>query len=273
MNLLLGTMERLPVLPSLAPGLSAVCIGVAVVVWPRPPDRGPGKGGRGPQLVDRGRPGGPRTGQPRLVWAARLVRPARVDRLARTSRRRRRHAESDAALLAEALAPCLAAGLPPTVALELAAGSVASEGLARRCALAAAEAAATGSSLGSALRRLATHANDPGLAHLARAWVLSEELGAPLADAVTSTAAAVRERQAAQRRLTAATAGARTSMAVLAALPVAGPLASALVGVSPARLYDSPLGATSALLGLALCGIGLWWARVIIRRASTPQAI
>jgi tight adherence protein B len=238
---------NLQTLPALEPHLAALCAAIAVAAWPRPPR---------PSLTS-----GPPSGR---------IRPPSPDRRL-TPRRGRR--ESGAALLAEALAPCLASGLPPAAALRLAVESTPPGSIARECADAAVRAAGKGMPVGAVLQRVAADAGDPDLAQLARAWQVSESLGAPLADAVAGTAKLVRERQACAGRLAAATAGARTSMMVLAALPAAGPVASLLVGVSPASLYRSRISAVAVLIGAGLAIGGLCWARQIVHRASQPEAL
>lgn len=108
------------------------------------------------------------------------------------------------------------------------------------------------------------------LALLAAAWRLTEQVGAGAADVTAAAAAAVRGRRAAAERADVVAAGPRTSMWVLTALPLAGPLTGALVGVGPDRLYGSAAGRTAALVGLVLTGVGWWWARSILRRAGRP---
>lgn len=108
------------------------------------------------------------------------------------------------------------------------------------------------------------------LALLASAWRLAEQVGAGAADVTTAAAAAVRGRRAAAERADVVAAGPRTSMWVLTALPLAGPLAGALVGVGPDRLYGFAAGRTAAVVGLVLTGLGWWWARSILRRAARP---
>ncbi len=236
-------------LPAMEPRLAALCAAVAVVAWPQRPF-----------FLSRSRSGpATRTRSPLATTAG--------------HRRTRAGAGSGSAELAEALVPCLAAGLPPASALAVAAGSMAPDSRVALCARSAAEEAARGVPVGPGLQREAVAARDQDLAHLARAWQLSESLGAPLADAVASSARVARQRQAAARRLGAATAGARTSMGVLALLPAAGPLAGLMLGVSPVRLFASRLSAVSAAIGLALALLGWVWARALVRRAAQPKAL
>jgi tight adherence protein B len=169
--------------------------------------------------------------------------------------------------------PCLAAGLPPAAALRIAAAAIAPGTTAAVSARSAAEDAARGLPVGERLHQAAAGARDDDLAHLARAWQLSESLGAPLGDAVATCARAVRERQTVSRKLGAATAGAHTSMGVLALLPVVGPVAALFLGVSPVQLFASRVSAVSAVMGLALAASGWAWARALVRRAARPRSL
>ena len=109
---------------------------------------------------------------------------------------------------------------------------------------------------------------------LARAWTLSEETGVPLADALATAARVMRARQAGERSLAAATAGARASMALLALLPAAGPAIGLLFGFSPLGLYTgSPAAAASVVTGVLLGLAGLAWSRSILRHAMRPQVV
>jgi len=108
------------------------------------------------------------------------------------------------------------------------------------------------------------------LALLAAAWRLAEEVGAAAAAVTTSAAASVRERRAAAQRAAVAVAGPHASMVLLSALPLAGPAAAVLVGLSPGRLYDSAASRLLAICGLLLTATGWWWARALLRRARRP---
>lgn len=108
------------------------------------------------------------------------------------------------------------------------------------------------------------------LAALIAAWRLSEHVGAPAA-AVTATAArSVRDRREARDRLEVASSGPRTSMMLLSALPLLGPLGGAAAGVGPMRLYAGVAGAGSLVTGCVLTLVGWWWARSLLRRACLP---
>ena len=105
---------------------------------------------------------------------------------------------------------------------------------------------------------------------LVAAWRLAEEAGAPAAEVTAAAAGAVRERRAARLRAGVAVAGPRTSMWLLTALPLVGPVGGALVGFGPERLYASGPARTVALVGLVLTAGGWWWARSVLTRAARP---
>lgn len=245
----LATVMSTTSLPVLGPRLAALCAAVAVMAWPRRPS-----------LLTQEHTGSDDQ--------ARSLR----SHLGMV-RRQPREAGSGTAELAEALVPCLAAGLPPASALRIAAAGIAPGTTVAAGARSAAEDAARGLPVGKRLDQAAAQAGDDDLAQLARAWQLSESLGAPLGDAVATSARAVRERQAVSRKLGAATAGAHASMGVLALLPVVGPLAGLVLGVSPVQLFASRVSAASAVMGLVLAASGWAWARALVRRAARPRSL
>ena len=108
------------------------------------------------------------------------------------------------------------------------------------------------------------------LALLAAAWRLAEHVGAAASAVTSSAAASVRERRATADRTAVVVAGPRASMLLLSALPLAGPAAALLVGLSPGRLYDSAASRLLGTLGLLLTALGWWWARRLLRRARRP---
>ena len=108
------------------------------------------------------------------------------------------------------------------------------------------------------------------LALLVAAWRLAEEVGAAASAVPAWAAASVRERRAAADRTAVVVAGPRASMLLLSALPLAGPAAAMLVGLSPGRLYDSTASRLLGATGLLLTAIGWWWARGLLRRAGRP---
>ncbi|WP_392543265.1 hypothetical protein [Oryzobacter telluris] len=108
--------------------------------------------------------------------------------------------------------------------------------------------------------------HDLGL--LAAAWRLAEDAGAPAAVVTAAAADAVRERHVSRGRAEVAVAGPRTSMMLLTALPLVGPVGGVLVGLGPDRLYASTAARVTAMVGVLLTGVGWLWARAVLRRAA-----
>jgi len=105
---------------------------------------------------------------------------------------------------------------------------------------------------------------------LIAAWTLAERVGAAASTVTASAAASIRERHGAADRTAVVVAGPRASMVLLSALPLAGPAVAALVGMPPARLYDSGASRVLAATGVLLTVLGWWWARTLLRRAGRP---
>ena len=152
------------------------------------------------------------------------------------SRRRRAGGRTTADLLAvvEAVLPALEAGLTPGAALALAA-DVAPAGSRPRADAAAGDRLAAAQRPGRADRpgsgrRPPRQPRAPELRLLAQAWSLTEDLGAPLAEAMRTTAGLLRARLRAERRTAGAVAGARATMNVLTALPFGGPFVAVALG-------------------------------------------
>jgi tight adherence protein B len=192
---------------------------------------------------------------------------------------RRRRARADDALeglaeLVEVLAPPLRAGVEPAAAV-----AIAAEAVGRRPGLsplvdALSSAARRGDPLGGAWQRQAHDSGSAELAFLARAWLLSEEAGVPLATMLTTVSRVLRARQAAARALASSTAAARASMTVLTLLPAAGPAVGLLFGFSPLALYTATPAAGASLLTGGLLTAGGWaWSRSILRRALEPEVV
>ena len=152
------------------------------------------------------------------------------------------------------LAAALRAGLPPAEALALAADSSVPAVQERlRVVL---EAAREGRPCAPAWVRTARASARTELELLARSWAISEQLGAPLADAVDSAARSARSHRELSGALETATAGARTTATLLTLLPIAGIGIALTMGIGPTELYGSPVALVSLLAGLALIGVG-----------------
>lgn len=171
--------------------------------------------------------------------------------------------------LVDALAPALAAGLGPSRAWELAALATCAGGDPRVVEIArvAAESAAAGAPVGPVLTESArTHRSRP-LLLLGTAWRLSERTGAPLAPMTATVAGMLRADQSASRRLEAVSTESRTTARILTALPLAGPLLAAALGVDLRRVAAAGVWVWVAVgVGLALAAIGRIWLRRLAER-------
>ncbi|MGB3187284.1 MAG: type II secretion system F family protein [Ornithinimicrobium sp.] len=131
--------------------------------------------------------------------------------------------------------------------------------------------AQAGRPLGTVWQTLARRRHDPDLAALARAWTISEKLGAPLADAVAAAADMARSRTALAASINTATAGARMTSTLLCALPLGGLGVAAVLGIDPLTLYSQPLSMFALATGALLLLLGRWWVGRMIRAvAVTP---
>lgn len=106
---------------------------------------------------------------------------------------------------------------------------------------------------------------------LVSAWRLAERVGAAASAVTASAASSIRERLAAADRTAVVVAGPRASMVLLSALPVAGPVVAALIGMPPGQLYDSTAARVLAAVGALLTVAGWFWARTLLRRAARPR--
>lgn len=107
------------------------------------------------------------------------------------------------------------------------------------------------------------------LRFVGQAWLLSEQTGAPLADALRSSEEVLRARTRARQRLASAAAGPRASMGVLGLLPLSGPVVGLACGIGPRQLYFSTTWSTvSLVVGIGFAAFGWWWSRSILERAA-----
>lgn len=183
----------------------------------------------------------------------------------------------DLIALLDAVAPALEAGMAPAAALQLAADSRSEIGppdLLESLVRAMASAAANGDQLGPLWREASEAAGSAELLLLAQAWSLTEDMGAPLAQAVRTTVGLLEARIAQKRRLTAAVAGARATVNLLTVLPIGGPLLALVLGIGPGELYGSSRFTQGSLaLGLCLAGIGRWWVRQMVRAVERGPVV
>ena len=167
------------------------------------------------------------------------------------------------------LSASLAAGVVPATGVRCVAEAIGSDGPLGQTLHRLVAAGQRGDGLGDVWHEQAARLASDDVAFVGRAWALSEHTGAPLAEALRSAEDVLRTRRRAQERLAAAAAGPRASMAVLAALPAAGPAVGLLFGMSPISLYrSSPAALGSLALGSCLLAFGWWWSRRILAAAA-----
>ncbi|MFD8414400.1 type II secretion system F family protein [Streptomyces sp. NPDC059650] len=127
-------------------------------------------------------------------------------------------------------------------------------------------AAAFGGDVPAALRQAAREPGAEGLAGMAACWRISVDGGAGLAAGLDRLEGALRAERDRREALRAQLAGARSTTAVLALLPLVGLLIGTGLGADPLRvLLHTPVGWGCLLAGGVLEGLGLLWCRQIVR--------
>ncbi|MEV8376847.1 type II secretion system F family protein [Kribbella sp. NPDC056861] len=173
---------------------------------------------------------------------------ARTTRARATARKRAAVIEACDVLAAE-----LAAGRPPSAALE---------GAATVCPdLEVASAAAKlGGDVPALLDLLAETPGNEGLRALSAAWRVADESGAAFATIIDRLADSLRADETIRRQITTSIAGPRATARLLAILPAFGTALGYAIGANPlAFLTQSPPGWLCLALGLALTTLGLYW--------------
>ncbi|WP_210651239.1 type II secretion system F family protein [Nocardioides sp. SYSU D00065] len=181
---------------------------------------------------------------------------------------RRREVAADRAAVLEVcdlLGAELAAGRPPTTALEAASerwpplGSVV-------------EAARLGADVPEALRRLAEQRRGASDLHwVAGAWQVAQDTGHGLAAALERTSGGLRARRRTRRLVDSELASARATARLVACLPFAVLLMGAGAGSDPwAFLLTTPIGWGCLSVGVTLVVLGLWWIERLADRAGAP---
>ncbi|MFD7628749.1 type II secretion system F family protein [Streptomyces sp. NPDC059851] len=174
---------------------------------------------------------------------------------------------------AEVIALCgaavgeLRAGAQPgqalTAAMRRTAAGPGGPGAAETAVLAA---AAFGGDVPAALRQAAREPGAEGLAGMAACWRISVDGGAGLVAGLDRLEGALRAERDRREALRAQLAGARSTAAVLALLPLVGLLIGTGLGADPLRvLLHTPVGWGCLLAGGVLEGLGLLWCRRIVR--------
>jgi tight adherence protein B len=252
--------------------LLVLAASVAVLLWPSRPTAAMSTGTRRSLGLDGASADGHATGL--RTWLERL----RLD--GPFGRRRAGAGLDELADLLEVLVPPLRAGTSVGAAVEVAgravgAGGPSDEGSRLGDLVSDLSAAASaGRSLAEVWNDAASASRSADVQFVARSWTLSEQAGVPLSVALATAARSVRARQAAEQALHAATAGARTSMGLLALLPASGPVVGLLFGLTPVDLYGrSTVSVLCLLAGGALGMTGWLWSRAILRRALRPGAV
>ncbi|MCX4804776.1 type II secretion system F family protein [Streptomyces sp. NBC_01214] len=127
-------------------------------------------------------------------------------------------------------------------------------------------AAAFGGDVPGALRQAAREPGAEGLAGMAACWRVSVDGGAGLAAGLERLEGALRAERDRQESLRAQLAGARSTVLVLALLPLVGLLIGTGLGADPLRvLLHTPMGWGCLLAGGVLEALGLLWCRRIVR--------
>ncbi|WP_234327709.1 type II secretion system F family protein [Streptomyces sp. NRRL F-2664] len=127
-------------------------------------------------------------------------------------------------------------------------------------------AAAFGGDVPGALRQAAREPGAEGLAGMAACWRVSVDGGAGLAAGLDRLEGALRAERDREESLRAQLAGARSTVLVLALLPLVGLLIGTGLGADPLRvLLHTPMGWGCLLAGVVLEALGLLWCRRIVR--------
>ncbi|WP_031482624.1 type II secretion system F family protein [Streptomyces bicolor] len=192
-----------------------------------------------------------------------LLRRVRLARAARRERERR----ADAVIaLCGSLAGEVRAGRQPGEALLRAAWDSGGLGEAQAAVLAAAR---FGGDVPGALASGARQSGAEGLLGLAACWRVAVDQGAGLAAGLERLEGALRAQRDQRADLRAQLAGARSTVAMLAGLPVLGLLLGAAMGADPLHvLLHTGAGLGCLVVGGGLEGLGMWWALRIVRRAE-----
>ncbi len=191
--------------------------------------------------------------------------------------RRRRHvaqqrrAEESAALQGalDVLVSELRIGAHPVAAFDVAATEV--DGAVAASLRAVAARARLGADVAAGLRSVA--ASSPSPAHwerLAVSWQLAQTHGLAIATLMGTAQRDIVERERFSARVAAGMAGARTTAAVLAGLPVLGVALGQLIGADPVRfLLSGGIGGWLLVVGVTLACCGLLWSDRITGRVLT----
>ncbi|MFG2173928.1 type II secretion system F family protein [Streptomyces niveus] len=167
--------------------------------------------------------------------------------------------------LCDVLVGELRAGAQPAEALTTAVRAVGRDGSDPELTLVVA-AARFGGDVPGALREAARRPGAEGLVGVAACWRVAVDGGAGLAAGLDRLRAAIRAQRDQRESLRAQLAGARSTVVVLALLPVAGLAMGWAMGADPMGvLLHTPAGLGCLVVGGLLEAMGLWWAGRIAR--------
>lgn len=125
----------------------------------------------------------------------------------------------------------------------------------------------------TALRTAGEAAGGKGLLRLAQAWEVGERTGAPLGQALSAVAEAVRRDAEISQVVTAELAGPRASGQVLALLPVVGLAVGSALGSKPFHFFlTGVLGPLCLVFGVGLACGGVIWTDSMVLRATPGKA-
>lgn len=126
-----------------------------------------------------------------------------------------------------------------------------------------------GADIPAALRSVAELPGGRGAAAVAACWQVTAESGTGLAPGLDQLADALRAERALAEEIESELSGPRTTVAVLAALPLVGLLLGAALGAEPVRiLLHTPAGLACLAAGALLEAAGLAWTARIVRAAE-----
>ncbi|MGW4030965.1 type II secretion system F family protein [Streptomyces sp. NPDC004838] len=185
------------------------------------------------------------------------------------TRDRERRAEAVITLCA-GIAGELRAGLQPGQALVAAAGAAGAAGALGPAEGAVIAAARFGGDVPRTLRVAAREPGAEGLAGVAACWRVAVDSGAGLAAGLDRLEAALQAERDQQNDMSAQLAGARSTIVLLALLPVAALAMGWAMGADPLRiLLHTPAGLVCLSIGGALEAAGLCWAARIVKSGTS----
>jgi tight adherence protein B len=108
---------------------------------------------------------------------------------------------------------------------------------------------------------------------IAAMWGVADAVGAPLADALRTAAAALRDASEVRAEVAVALAEPIATARLLTWLPLLGLPLGAALGLNPLRILDEPLGVCALVLGLGLVGASRFWTLRLARHAQPGDEI